>query len=319
LKLLILERPGFQCGAPGLLRLEELSPAPEVELIAASSVTAAFVRDAEAIFGFVPPPLLREAKALRWLHLPGPDASRYADLSLYASRDILLTRSTGVYGVPAAEHALALMLALCRGIPQLAARSGEDFSDGAQDEITELYGATALIVGLGDVGRTLASRLRAFHCRIWGVRQNLLHKPDCVDDVFPLTALPELLPQADFVVLCLPKTARTAGLFDGLLLFHCKPGGILVNIGHGGALDSFALADALRVGRLRGAGLDVTEPEPLPAGHPLLDLPNVLLTPHTAGLGPHTQKRRFELFLDLLTRYLGGRQLHSQVDFFKGY
>ena len=319
-KLLVLENDTFKPGAAHMLRLAELAPRLEVELLHEKNLRPELLAQVEILFGFPGRDMLAQAARLRWLHLPSAGADAYMDLSLYARHDIIVTNSSGVYGAPVAEHALAMFLSLARAIPQQTGRESDlDARSVAEREAVLLSQSTVLIVGMGDIGTTLARLLRAFDCRILGVRRNILHRPDGVDGIYTAAQLPELLPQADFVALCLPRTPETAVLMNREMLTLCKPGSILVNVGRGDAVDMEALTDMLVGGRLRGAGLDVTNPEPLPAEHPLRGLRNVILTPHTAGLSPLRATRVLSLFGDLLERYESGRRLYNQVDFLRGY
>lgn len=312
-RLYILSDAMFEVGASRLQHMADMVPDREVLYVPARSLSAAQIARAEIIFGAPPAALLSRAPFLQWLHLPSAGADAYADLSLYANPQIRVTTSSGVYGTPMAEHVLALFLALSRGNPSDAGRRAEP------GEIRELTDAVVAVFGLGDAGRTLAGRLGAFGCTVLGVRYNILDKPACVHELFDTRSTLDVLRRADYVANCLPLTRETAGLFGEAAFAAMRPGAIFVNVGRGRTVDTEALTRALTSGHLGGAGLDVTDPEPLPAEHPLRVFPRVILTPHMAGVSPKTAERRLKLFEDLLARYLAGRRLLHQVDFFKGY
>ena len=308
--LYVLPQWDWAGGAAELQRMSEKAYPLETRYLPDGRMTAGHMSAAEVIFGAPDPVMLAQAPQLQWLHLPCAGADRYADLRLYANSRVTLTTSAGVYGVPMAEHALMLFLALARMLRE------QDAEWGAP---RELYKATVVILGLGDVGRTLAVRLSSFETRTLGVRRNLLEKPPHVHELFDMRGLHMALAQADFIAGCLPLTRETAGLLDAAAFAAMKPGAVFVNVGRGPVVDTAALCDALTGGHLWGAGLDVTDPEPLPPEHPLRSLPNVILTPHAAGLSVRSVSRRLALFERQLTRYLAGRSLYNVVDFFRGY
>jgi phosphoglycerate dehydrogenase-like enzyme len=181
--------------------------------------------------------------------------------------------------------------------------------------VRELAGQRLLVVGLGHIGREVARSARALGMHVTGVRR----RPDdtdlqWVDHTAATAELADLVPQADAVVLALPATARTERLFTADLIDALPPHAVLVNVGRGTTLDEAALVAALREGRLAGAGLDVTETEPLPADSPLWDLENVLLSPHTAALSTKENERIVDLFCDNLRRFQAGEPLRNLVD-----
>jgi len=307
--LYVLPQWDWDGGTAELQRLSERALPLETRYLP-RGLTAEHMQTAEVIFGSPDPALLAVAPNLRWLHLPSAGADRYADLRLYANSRVMLTTSAGVYGAPMAEHALMLFLALARMLRD---------PDAGWGVPRELYGATVAILGLGDAGRALAARLSSFDVTVLGMRRNLLDKPPHVHELFDTGELHAALARADFTVCCLPLTRDTSGLLDAAAFAAMKPGAVFVNVSRGAVVDTEALCAALAGGRLWGAGLDVTDPEPLPPDHPLRVLPNVILTPHTAGSSVRSPGRRFALFERQLGRYLAGRSLYNTVDFFRGY
>ena len=315
--LYILPNHGWEAGAAQLHRLADLATGLDVRYLPDGRMTERHIASAEIIFGSPDPALLQSAPRLKWLHLPSAGADPYTDLRLYANNGITLTTSAGVYGVPMAEHILMLFLMLARGVRF----SGEAGNTSGADPWSqrELHGATVLLLGLGDVGRTLAARLSSFGTITLGMRRNLWDKPPNVDELFDIFSIDQALARADFVACSLPLTPETAGLLNKTMFEIMKPGAIFVNVGRGAVVDTAALTEVLATGRLAGAGLDVTDPDLLPPSHPLRSLPNVILTEHTAGESLNVPSRRLALFEKQLVRYLSGRSLHNTVDFFRGY
>jgi len=187
-----------------------------------------------------------------------------------------------------AEHAFALALSLYRGIPQSA---GRRWDRRVAAQMRALEGDTALVVGLGAIGRDVARRAKAFGMRVLAATRRPHADANC-DEVHPLDALPGLLPEAGVVFLTLALTPETHHTFGAPQFAAMRQGAFLINVGRGGLLDQAALAVALTSGRLGGAGLDVTDPEPLPADDPLWDAPNLLVTPHVAAIGSWRSEQR---------------------------
>ena len=187
--------------------------------------------------------------------------------------------------------------------------------------VTAIAGSTTLVVGLGSIGGDYAAKMAALGSRVYGIRRNKTACPPYLAAVGSFEQLGEWLPLADIVALALPNTPETLHLFDAARLAQMKPGSILLNVGRGSCIDGAALAAALRTGPLMAAALDVTEPEPLPAGHPLWDSENLFLTPHVAG-DFHLQETLdwiTALFIENLGRYARGEALQNPVDPATGY
>lgn len=251
---------------------------------------------------------LHAAPALRWLQFLTVGTDKLAKLP---APPTAIVCTAGDSMAPAlAEHGMALMLALARGIPlslQLQGRATWD-QPQVQGAITCVEGRTMLIVGYGATGRELARRARAFGMRVVGVRRRA--EPDAdVDEMVPSTALAEALGQADVIVITAPLTQETRGLFGADMLARCRRGAWLINLARGPIVDSRALADALASGALGGAGLDVTDPEPLPPEHPLWQAPNLIVTPHVAGIGSNARVAAH--VAENTRRFLRGEQLRA--------
>jgi phosphoglycerate dehydrogenase-like enzyme len=268
---------------------------------------------------------LAAAPRLRWLSSWAAGVERAARPALLA-RGIALTSASGVHGPNIAEQLLAMILMFTRALPrlhraQLARRWERNFASRA-DGPGELTGKTVLIVGLGRIGEALAARARPFGVRLVAVKHDPSTRHDAgvaVDELVGMAALDDVLGRADHVCLTVPLTPDTQHLIDARRLALLRPTAYLYNISRGPVIDQAALVEALRAGRLAGAGLDVFEHEPLPDDSPLWDLDNVILTPHTAGFTPHYFERAAALFADNLDRYLSGQPLRNAYDPARGY
>jgi phosphoglycerate dehydrogenase-like enzyme len=178
----------------------------------------------------------------------------------------------------------------------------------------EMAGETLLVVGLGGTGLALAKRAAAFDMRILAVTRSPKPPTPGVEYVGRAVVLHTLLPRADHVAICCALTPETYHLFSDGEFRLMKPTAFIHNVTRGGIVDHEALVRALRTGEIAGAGLDVTEPEPLPLGHPLWQMPNVLITPHSSGHSPHSGRRMFDLLRENLRRFAAGEPLLNVVD-----
>lgn len=264
-----------------------------------------------------------KAEALRWLHTPLAGVDRVLNPELTKS-PVRITSSRGVNSVAVAEHTLAMLLALTRGIADAARHQkdrlwAQDILYGRVPPLEELDGRLMGIVGLGDIGRVLAVRAQAFGMRVWGLTRTPRPRPEAVEKMIPAGKLDLLLRTVDIVVLAVPLTRATQGLIGERELRRMQPGSILVNIGRGELVQESALLRALREGWISGACLDVFATEPLPAASPLWSAPRVVLTPHVAGTHPRYMARSADLFIGNLRRYLKGEPLINEVDKQAGY
>jgi phosphoglycerate dehydrogenase-like enzyme len=297
---------------------------PGVEFVVAQDAAEAarLAPGVDAAVGFCSPEILAAAPKLRWIQAMSAGVERCVAIPAVRERGLLLTNMQRVAGPVMAEHVMALMLAFSRSLQfyipeQRAGRWTPDVPPPARS--LELQGKTVLVAGLGGIGTEVARRAHAFGMEVTATRASGREGPPFVSYVGLPEELPTLVREADFVVNTLPLTAQTRGLFDAKLFAAMKPGAIFVNVGRGGSVVQDDLVAALRSGRLAGAGLDVTDPEPLPAGHPLYSLPNVILTPHVAADTDLGNAARWAIVRENLRRYAAGEPMLSEVALDKGY
>jgi glyoxylate/hydroxypyruvate reductase len=265
-----------------------------------------------------PEALPRNAPRLRWIQ--GTSAGigeRLRETGLIDS-DLVFTTAAGVHGSSLAEFVILALLYFYRDVPRLqrmqAARHWQRYTN------TELAGRRALVVGLGSVGRMIARRLAGLDVEVWGVRRNAYGTlPEGVARVLPLEGLTQALPEVDVLVLACPLTERTYRLIGMAELSALPPHAVLINVARGEVVDERALIEVLDAGQLGGAALDVVEQEPLPGGSRLWDLPNVLISPHSASTVEKENERIVDLFIENLRRWLDRRPLLNQFDRGRGY
>jgi phosphoglycerate dehydrogenase-like enzyme len=287
------------------------------------------VRDAEAlqnrigeadvlvISGLWQNGLLDRAQKLRFIQSIGAGTDQFPQGEL-ARRGIRLASARGVNARAVAEHAMALVLALSRRLPEARdnqrARVWRGMIGDLSQREDELGGKTLLVVGLGDIGGRLARLAKAFDMRVVGLRRDPANGQGAADAVHPMSELKSLLPEADVVVLTCPLTPKTENLVDAEALGGMKPSAHLVNVARGRVVDEAALTLALEARRIAGAALDVTAEEPLAPDSPLWGMEHVLITPHTAGETRRYEDNLIEILRDNLDRlWRGEQELRNQI------
>jgi phosphoglycerate dehydrogenase-like enzyme len=306
----------------GLAAFQEL--APGVEFLAAKDEAAALalIPDADAIIGFCEPDIVAAGKRLRWIQLYTAGAGPCSANPEVGKRGIIVTNMQRISGPEIAEHALAMLLAFTRGLNTwLPIQTRAEWNEKAfrMQKMWELKGRTLLVVGLGGIGTQLAERAHGLGMRVIATRASAAERPAFVDYVGKPDELLTLAARADVVVNCAPLLPATLNLFNGKFFASMKPGGYFINVGRGKSVVQDDLVAALKSGQLAGAGLDVTDPEPLPADHPLWQLPNVIITPHIAATSDRVFARVFLLAQENARRYVAGERLLSVVDTARGY
>jgi phosphoglycerate dehydrogenase-like enzyme len=262
---------------------------------------------------------LSRAPRLRWVHSATAGVERVLTPAGRA-RGLTITNARGVFSGPIAEYVVMMILAVSRRLPQLLELQRERTWQPLQG--TELRDITVGIVGLGSIGRAVAALATGFGCRVIATRRRADDDAPAqpgVDVVGGPEALLGILGRSDFIVLAAPLTPETEDLIDARALASVKPGAWLINVARGRLVDERALLRALREGPLGGAILDTFREEPLPGTSPFYDLPNVIVTPHTAWSSGRVLDRSVELFCDNLVRYAAGDPLMNIVDPEAGY
>lgn len=245
------------------------------------TVTPEQIAQATIIFGWIRAKDLKEAVRLKWFQTMWAGTDEYEGEGILPP-GVILTSSSGSNSQSVAEHMLASLLALCRRLPTYRDSQRQHLWKD-EGKMKTISGGTVLVVGAGHLGSAFASRCRALGAKTVGLKRTVRGPVEGFDQVYPMDQMDELLPQADVVALVLPHNPQTIGLMDGRRLGLMKEDAILISSGRGSVLDQDALARVMGEGKLWGAALDVTTPEPLPADSPLWDIPNLLLTPHVAG------------------------------------
>lgn len=311
---------GEDIGPANLARLQQAHSDLEFRFAPDPATFVANAADAEVIFSKqFPRETLTVAKGLRWVQA-GTAGVNHLLAAGIGEHEILLTNARGAHGVPMSEQILAMMFAFAIRLPTLLQAQGTHQHVAAQviSEKFELEGQTLCVIGLGDIGGTLAQKAKRLGMRVLGVRRTVAPF-ESLDAQYRPEQIQEALPQADHVALCLPLTAATTAIIGEAELRTMKGSAYIYNVGRGASIAPDALLRALQEGWIAGAGLDVTDPEPLPADSPLWTLPNVLLGQHTSGSSPYNADRITQIFLDNLNRYRRGEALHNQIDKVQGY
>lgn len=324
-KILMLELPQLGAGSQEI-RAEVREAAGDVEVVfhpSSEPMTAELLEGVDAILGVCRPDVLEIAgDSLVWFHnyFVGVDSCANVDTDLIANR--FFTNSQRLSSPSIAEHSITMMLSLTRNFPAIMGAQQQrswDRSLGRQMTFGELTSKTILIAGLGGIGTEVAKRAHGLGMRVIATRNSSREGPDYVDYVGLAHELNDLATQADVVVNALPLTNETTYIFDEGFFEAVKPNSIFVSVGRGKSTDTADLIAALESGKLYGAGLDVTDPEPLPSSSPLWHMDNVIITPHIASNGGLSVDRYKVVVLENLRRYVGGERMLNPVDLSRGY
>jgi phosphoglycerate dehydrogenase-like enzyme len=326
----VRERPGWTAPRKIVVRGDEafvrsLQPAaPDVELVAAANVEAAVraAPGADAVLGYCSSELLEAGDRIQWIQIYSAGAERCVSVPDVGRRELLLTNAQRIYGPEMAEHVMAMLFAFTRGLYRYIPEQLEgrwDRTAVPRDRMWEINGRTMLVVGLGGIGTEVARRAHALGMRVLATRRSSRSGPDFVDYVGLSDELGDLIGEADVVVTALPLTPETTGMFDAEFFAAMKPTAYFINVGRGRSVITDDLMKALEAGELAGAGLDVTDPEPLPATHPLWRLSNVIITPHVASSSVQAVERLQAVVRENLRRYVAGEPMLSVVDVSRGY
>lgn len=251
---------------------------------------------------------------LRWVQSNSAGVEGFLGVAALRDSDIVLTNAKIIQGPEIADHALALLLNFTRNLKAFNARMPEGWDTTRELPMIELSGKTALVIGLGGIGTQIAQRAAAFGMTVVATDPKDIPMHRDVAYVGKPDEFEDLLPRADVVFSAVPHTPATEGMIGARQFDLMKQGVYLINISRGKIVDTDALVDALRSGKVRAAGLDVTDPEPLPADHPLWTMPNVTITPHVATVSDRIAERRMQLLRENIARFATGRPMRNVVD-----
>jgi phosphoglycerate dehydrogenase-like enzyme len=293
--------------------------APNAQIVApANAQLAAELSDADAV---VTPKFTREllqvGTRLKWVQVL--NAGVEDAVPLLKGTNIELTSLKGTLGPEVADHAMGLLLSLTRGLYQTIPVRGKWEAPRGVRQMTELNGKTAVIVGVGGVGTQIAMRASGFGMTIIGVDPKDAPPPAFIKQMVKPNQLDAVLPQADVVFVTAPETPATKGMFGAAQFREMKRGAYFIVVSRGTLYSMDALVETMTSGHLAGAGLDVTDPEPLPGTHPIWKFENVVITPHIAGASDVSFTRVMELLKENVRRFSAGEPLLNVVDKEKGY
>lgn len=302
----------MECAVCGSRKAELVFKAP-------AEMTQEDLDQAVATINFFPPALLKRAKHLEWVQLSSAGADAFVQKGILPD-SCVLTNSSGAFSLSVGEHMIAQTFALTRNLPIYCCEQREHIWGELRPALA-VEQSTVLVLGLGDIGAFYAKKMKALGAYVIGVRRHEGSLPDCVHEVTTVDHLEEYLPRADIIAMVLPGGKATEHIIDDRAFSLMKDRALILNSGRGSAIDPQALMRALDCGKIQGAALDVTEPEPLPKDHPLWDYRNVLITPHAAGWWqiPETLNRVVRICGENLKAFTKGEPYTHVVDRGLGY
>lgn len=302
-------------------KLREIAPGARIERASGDAgKRKRQLARADVVIGACSPANFAAAPRLRWYQAMSVGVENCVAVPGLAERGVLLTNMQRTSAPPIAEHAIAMTMALARGLPTYGRQQqAGQWRRDAFGEARELGGKTMLVVGLGGIGTEVARRADGLGMRVIATRNSGRMGPDFVARVGLPEDLLAFAAEADVVVNAAPLTPATTDLFDAKFFAAMKTGGYFINIARGRSVVQDDLVAALRSGHLGGAGLDVTEPEPLPSDSPLWAMENVIITPHIAGDSDREGERSWLLINENLRRYVAGEPMLNVVDIQRGY
>ncbi len=319
-KKVVLTSRGPYYSPLGTAELSELrAAAPNINLVVPEKDRIMEeLADADGILGTINPEMIRVAKKLKWVQVGSAGVERYLTPDLVNS-NITLTNCKIVQGPEIADHAFAMLLALTRELHRIIpSRTKEEWVQRQYNPI-ELQGRTAVVIGVGGIGTQIAVRADAFGMKVIGVDPKDIPYMPFLERCVPPDRLDAVLPEADVVFVAAPHTKQSEGMIGAKQFGLMKKNSYFIAVSRGKLYDGAALVDALETKHLAGAGLDVTDPEPLPKGHPLWKFENVIITPHIAGRSDGEHERYIALYKENLRRFAAGEPLLNVVDKQKGY
>ncbi len=315
-RILIVTHRGFP--EEQVQEIQEMVPAAEC-VTATDDTVLDRAQNIDALIGcprfvFKDELLERAGSRLTWIHATGAGIEEFL-IPKFIQSDITFTNGKIIQGPEVADHALALLLSFTRNLHLILGNRLE----GPMPRPQELRGKTAVVVGVGGIGLLIAERCKAFGMKVIGVNPEWLPMMQCIDEIVPPDHLHRVLPQADAVLVAAPVTEMTTKMFGAQEFALMKPSSLFIVVSRGKTYDTDAIVTALQDNQIAGAGLDVTDPEPLPEDHALRKMSNVVLTPHIAGWSDHNRQRSFELVKTNVFRFVNDLPLLNHVNKQLGY
>lgn len=283
----------------------------DIQFMDKEDITTDTLKDADAVLGNVNPDILNQSPSLKWVQLDSAGADKWCSLK----NDIVLTNASGAYNTAISEHMLGCILAVIKNLYRY--KEQQEFHDwynlGPVRTISQLK---VLVIGMGEIGTAYGQLMHTLGAEVYGVRRTIHDKPDFVQQLYTTDTMPEILPYADVVALCLPETPDTYHIINEDTLAQMKEGSVLINVGRGTAVDENALIKAMKSHHLSAACLDVTEQEPLPKNNPLWECENVYITPHISGKfnAETTIQKIVSIYKENLEHFLNNEPLTHVVD-----
>ena len=291
----------------------------EVRIVDNPEEERAFLTECEVVFGHLPE-IARTSTALKWICTPFAGVDQFLKPGAFANPEAMLSNSSGAYGVTISEHVIMMLLDILRRQPEYR-RIVANHEWKRDLLIRSIKDSRITLLGTGDIGLETARRLKAFlPACINGVNRSGQNPDNCFDRILTQDAWEQILPETDVLIISLPGTKKSFHMVGERQLALLPDGAVIINVGRGSVIDQEALIRELKSGRLQ-AGLDVFEKEPLEKDNPVWELPNLLITPHTAGnmTLAHTVNRIVEMFLEDLDAYCAGQMPKRLIDRTRGY
>lgn len=281
--------------------------------------TAPLMADVDAVFGQLNSEELANSRQLRWVQSPSAGVEWLWRVPELANTDIVVTNMRGAHAVTIAEHTFAMLLTHTRDMRGFEQRQRDHHWGRGELVLSNIKGLTMGIVGFGNIGRAIAHRATGFEMRVLAVDAEPVPAGEGVEEVWPLSRLNELCEQSDVLTISAPITPGSRGMIRREQIRKLKRGSFVLQMSRGAIVNEAALVDALEEGHLAGAGLDVTETEPLPVGDPLWTAPNLVITPHTSAASRLTTELNWSILSENLGRFQRGETLMNLVDKHRGW
>ncbi|MDR2898704.1 MAG: D-2-hydroxyacid dehydrogenase [Clostridiales bacterium] len=301
-------------------RLESIKPDANYVYSSQNDASQEMIDQAHVILGSAKTEMITKAKNLKWLQMGSAGSDHFQKKGAFPENAVL-TNATGGYGLAISEHLMGMLLMIMKKFDIYRDNQKEHVWKD-EGHVFSIYGSTVVVIGLGNLGGEFARLAKALGAKVIGVKRTITDKPDYVDELYTTEDLDKVLPRADVVSLTMPQTGETTNMLNKERIALLKESAIVLNCGRGTAIDTDALVKALMERKIFGAGLDVTDPEPLPKDHKLWDCPHTFITPHISGGHnhlPETYKRILEICFKNYEAYVNDKPLKNMVDFNRGY